>query len=175
MTYRDNEVNFACGQNPGLTGATFTITDYSISSGQDPQKKIYDNLVTVADSGINLNFEIGRKGSPDVANWFSNKIKPNENTFNSNPGDLNFALFGTLTLSFGGPVAQKYTFSNIMLAQGKSGSTNNWWFGGQNCTNKSNHTVSCNDDDNTTSFSFCRGGVDAPTVNQIIVSYKIIQ
>jgi cellobiose dehydrogenase (acceptor) len=60
------------------------------------------------------------------------------------------------------PVIQA-TFEDVGFAQGKSGSTNNWWFGGKNCVHSSNYTVRCAGKDaqgHSVHFYFSRGGDD---------------
>jgi len=86
-----------------------------------------------------ITFHIGRHGTDDVAEWFNDIIPPLRNMFGHSAGKLNFAFFGTLTLTVtGGSLSdsqETYTLNKIALAQGSTGLSNNWWFGGENCVN----------------------------------------
>lgn len=106
----------------------------------------------------------GRHSSKKVAGCFKNWLKPCQNTFNQNPKSLNFAAKGTLflTVLFG----SMFTFSDVVLAQGHSGGTNNWWFGGKNCTYVNPNRVECISDQKRP-WCFWRGlGLD---VNEVRV------
>ena len=92
-----------------------------------------------------MTFSLGRKGSSEVASWWSEFVDPQENTFGHNPDELNFALDGVLRLK--GHFSNKddtWTIQNAFFGQGNSGSSNNWWFGGPLCTKiSSGDQVSC--------------------------------
>ncbi len=73
----------------------------------------------------------GRKNSDDVAGWFGERVASgfafglvDTNAF---PNRLNFALQGTLTLTYSDGVT--IDCENILIAQGSVGGTNNWWLG----------------------------------------------
>ncbi|WP_415328764.1 hypothetical protein [Chryseobacterium sp. MMS23-Vi53] len=128
MEYRDNEVYFDTASN-NLVKGSFTVNEFSITEGQDPKGHIYVGFTASCGSDGKFIFSIGRKGSSTVAKWFSQRVPANRTTFNHDPGELNFAMIGTLVLEFkGGKVC---TFYNVALAQGHSGASNNWWFGGK--------------------------------------------
>ncbi|QOR35073.1 hypothetical protein IMX26_16695 [Clostridium sp. 'deep sea'] len=121
-----------------------------------------------------MTFRIGRHGSDRVANWFKRRIPANQTTFNHNPGKLNFGFMGTLKLTITGGILGKgkdtFTFKNIGIAQGHAGASNNWWFGGQNCSYIGNHRVlgsGINSKKIPVQFVFLRGG---NSVNKIEVT-----
>jgi len=169
MTYHDNAVKLKI-QTAGYTlmGGSYKTSDQSITHGQDPAGKnrpgqTYD----VSGSEGRTDFIVGRKGSSQVAVWFSDKIGASHNTFGHDPGELNFAFLGELTLMIEGPDLNPdypVTFQGIALAQGHSGATNNWWFGGRHCagfygaiTNK----VECYTPNYPSmKFTFVRGKID---------------
>jgi len=139
MTYRDNYVYLVIKTDDyKLQGGSYVTSDRSITSGQDPDgKNDPPNTYYVRAHDGAIGFSVGRKGSTQVADWFSSKLRPNNNTFNSHPDKLNFAFVGNLSLSIAGPGLKPnvpVNFPDIYLAQGHSGSTNNWWFGGPGCT-----------------------------------------
>lgn len=171
MTYRDNDVYFALGAGYALIGGVYTVTGYSITNGQDPDGHIYAGLKVSCGSDGKMTFSIGRKGSEDVANWFNTNVAASQTTFNHTAGELNFAFLGTLELTISGGILggnqQTFTFYNVALAQGHSGASNNWWFGGQNCAYIQNNQVSAqgvNAQNGPVSFVFLRGGNDVSTV-----------
>ncbi|KAF9258074.1 hypothetical protein L218DRAFT_796533, partial [Marasmius fiardii PR-910] len=143
----------------------FTVTDFKISSGQDPDNK---NKVGDVHSFIGFTeytqkfvFTCGRHGTSDVASFWNTNIPADKNTFGHTAGDLNFAFLGTLFLNVSTQDgSRRVTFTDIGLAQGHSGSTNNWWFGGKNCKHEGDNEVTCNGTDqngNTVKFTFLRG------------------
>lgn len=135
MTYHDNIVQFITSGNIELVGGSYTINQHSISSGQDPKIYIKDGTTYNFDSSGTMTFKIGRHGTTEVANWFNQRIYPNQNTFGHSAGDLNFAFMGTLVLTLtGAPFnsqPQTITIENTSLAQGHAGTSNNWWFGSE--------------------------------------------
>lgn len=171
MTYHDNTVKMPLSAS-GYTNvtATYVINSFSITSGQDPNKNIYVGLSrTYTGNNGSMTYRIGRKGSSTVASWWKSRIEPRQNTFNDDPGELNFAFLGTLTITLKGGVLgdnqDTYTLNNIALAQGSAGTSNNWWFGGQNCTYTSEHTVKCTGTSTAgwnVNFYFHRGGLGSP-------------
>lgn len=164
MSYHDNTVSFVI-KSPGYTllGGNYVTSGQIITSGQDPDNKnrppqTYD----VAGYDGSVTFDVGRKGSEKVANWFSNQVGANNNTFGHDPSKLNFAFSGTLTLSIQGPGLKPdipVILEQIFLAQGHSGASNNWWFGGIACTRVAvADQVNCRSANYPTmTFSFVRG------------------
>lgn len=129
MTYRDNDITFSGPSGDyKLEGLECTITGHSVTSGQDPDKKIANGQVR-SFSGMegSIRFRVGRKGSSSPALWWKGQIRASENTFNHDPAELNFALVGTLKLKVNGVW---YTIPNAGLTQGHTANAvNNWGFG----------------------------------------------
>ena len=86
-----------------------------------------------------MRFKLGRKGSAKVAGWFNSRIGVDNSTFGHTAGVLNFAFLGTLRLTLSN--LPTITFENISIAQGHSGASNNWWFGGYKCFNTNDNRV----------------------------------
>lgn len=194
MEYQSNRVYFLLSGTASairsVNAGRFTITGLSISDGQDPKDKNWVGQVKALDiaGSPNFYFEIGRHHTAKVANWFSSRIPSQGNTFGHDPDELNFAFLGTLSLTLRlasvdpatGRYEQTIVFDDIALAQGRSGSTNNWWFGGKGCKRVHYSTYG---DDNVTcvgrveeskqeiSLTFSRG--DANSVDVVtIIDYK---
>lgn len=144
MIYRDNQVHFGSNdRNSYLAGCkivsgTYTVNEFCVTGGQDPDGNIYAGATVQCGSDGIFTFRVGRHGSAEVANWFSSRIPASHNTFNQTPGLLNFAFIGELELTLtGGPLGYEtrtFSFSDVALAQGHSGLSNNWWFGGKQHT-----------------------------------------
>ncbi|MDJ0904276.1 MAG: hypothetical protein QNJ55_36395 [Xenococcus sp. MO_188.B8] len=172
MEYQDNSVSFSLDGGTGyvLLGGSFTIEEYSVTEGQDPDGHIKAEEKIFNDKG-SMTFSVGRQGSSDVAEWFHTEIHAWKTTFNHEADDLNFAFRGTLKLKVSAEGGEDtYTFSNIGIAQGHSGRANNWWFGGEDCIYLTENKVSCygtNSSGSTVEVVFQRG--DNP-VNIITVS-----
>lgn len=181
-TYRDNRVSFTLSRftssilgpkveprsGYSLNSGSFTVESFFVTSGQDQDGHIRAGLKKDLDSNGSMTFSIGRKGSEDTANWFNMNIPKWQTTFNKKAGNLNFALLGTLMLELTGPILvsgqDTYTFSNIAIAQGHTGASNNWWFGGQSCAQSSayigGNRVACkgvNSSGSEVIFEFFRG------------------
>jgi hypothetical protein len=165
MSYHDNAVKMVM-KNSGysILGGTYTTSDQSISGGQDPNHKNNPPQTYDVSGDGKISFSVGRNGSEAVANWFASRAGGNLNTFGKNPGKLNFAFQGDLTLSIQGAGLspdQPVVFKDIFLAQGHSGSTNNWWFGGFNCMktagNSTNEVVCKSANYPAMKFTFTRG------------------
>ena len=111
----------------GLTACSFSVTDYSITSGQG-----YSGVTASGSNGVcTITVKAGRKGSSSVASWFKTKVA-NGNAVACDskgpmPDKLNFAVQGTLVLDRNG---SKATCDAIILAQGHFATVNNWWLGG---------------------------------------------
>ncbi|RUL71474.1 hypothetical protein [Dyella choica] len=186
MTYHDNKVTFSAITQPGISlsvGSHYEVEDFSVTSGQDPNGKIYKGLYNDLVPGesrpeegpmiptLSTTFSVGRKGSSQVAAWFNDKIHANQNTFGHGADQLNFAFIGTLTLQL---QQGTFTLPGIALAQGHAGATNNWWFGGQTCTYLDgsilgyDHTsvkcVATNADGSKWTITFLRGANDVSEV-----------
>jgi len=144
MSYHNNNVYLAGGldlYDSRFTiaeeyggAAQYTVKSYSVTPGQDPDGHVWVNQEHNLYPGGFFSFFLGRKGNEDVASWWSNNIKASENTFQHNPGELNFAFLGTLTVTFWSFEIEELiiaTFPNVGIAQGHAGGSNNWWFGGQ--------------------------------------------
>lgn len=169
MTYHDNAVKLKI-QTAGYTllGGSYKTSDQSISGGQDPAGKNYPGQTyDVSGSEGRTDFIVGRNGSKRVAEWFSGHIGASHNTFGHDPDKLNFAFLGDLTLSIQGPdldPKEPVTFRDIALAQGHSGATNNWWFGGRHCalSDKANadEVVCYSVNYPLMKFTFARGNID---------------
>ena len=172
MTYRDNSVTFSlAGSGYSLVNGSYTVDTFSVTSGQDPQGRIHQGLQASMNGGGGMTFSVGRKGSEGVANWFNAQVPASQTTFGHGAGKLNFAFLGTLRMKLTGGIlgggAETFTFGKVALAQGHSGASNNWWFGGRNCVNIDSNRVSCEGVDSkgsAVSFVFWRGGNDVSTV-----------
>lgn len=175
MSYHDNYVYFTV-KTSGYTlqGGTYKTTDRSITSGQDPDgKNDPPHSYEMNPHEGSFGFTVGRKGSGQVASWFSSFVGPNNNTFGHNPDDLNFAFRGNLSLTIEGSGLDRgpVNFPDIFIAQGKAVG-NNWWFGGTRCTTqKSGNRVECQSDNYPSKkFVFQRGGEgNNNTANDVFV------
>ena len=175
MKYHDNSVSFSLSETEySLISGSFTVESFAVTSGQDPDKNIHAGLTKSFGGNGSMTFRIGRKGSEDIAKWFNNRIPESQTTFNHGAGKLNFAFLGTLKLKLTGGILvgnqDTYTFSNVGIAQGHTGSSNNWWFGGKSCTNISTNRVSCkgiNSKGAEVTFMFQRGGNNVSTIDVI--------
>ncbi len=131
---------------------SFKATDKCITKNQP--------YTGISFSNNKINVMAGRKGSKSTAKCFSNWFKNGgANVFDHQPRKLNFAIKGTLTIIYplkhpvnitdpntGNEISQTtetYVFNNIVLAQGHQGLSNNWWFGGTDCTINGPETVEC--------------------------------
>ncbi len=128
MTYHNNQVFVRSDYSTPIQSGTFTITDFRITDGQDPDGHISKGMVHKWDGSFA--FVIGRKGSSDVASWFSAKIKASETNFGYEPKGLNFALMGNLQLTVKtGTSTINFDFDNFCFAQGHWLVYNTWWVG----------------------------------------------
>ena len=128
----DNYVDFV-----GVTAVGFELDHYSISSGQP-----FDGVT--ASGPQTLDVRAGRHGSSGPAADFGaglillnvmglDTAWPHLTTM---PDDLNFAIFGNLTLEFTDPADNSTTAAtcrDVRLAQGHHGFDNNWWLGDAEC------------------------------------------
>lgn len=149
MKYHDNEVliNLNNFYDLTLVGGSYTVNEFSVTSGQDPDDNIHAGLVIKFGEDGKMSFRVGRKGSDTTAKWFNDRIQASHTTFNHTAGKLNFAFIGTLVLVFtGGSYGSNrvtFTFNDVAIAQGHTGGRNNWWFGGKHCTHHASNTVLC--------------------------------
>ncbi len=129
----DNYVDF-----DGVTAVSFELEHYSISSGQP-----FDGVS--ASGPQTLDVRAGRHGSSgpaadfgaglDILNVMGLKTAWPHLTML--PDDLNFAVFGNLTLEFTDPDDNSTTVTStctrVRLGQGHHGTDNNWWLGDNEC------------------------------------------
>lgn len=184
FSYRDNVVDMPFKVNGyDLVTASYTLTDYSVSKGQDPDNKIkIGQTRTYSGNKGSMTFRVGRHKTTAVAKWFTSRIPASRTTFNQDPGALNFAFIGKLELTLSGGVLgvneDTYTLKDIAIAQGSTLFSNNWWFGGKKCTYVSSDTVTC---DGTSSsgypvkFDFLRGGNSVNSIELKSVYYTPYQ
>ena len=183
--YHDNYVSFLSGggMRGRFTDGSFYVNAYSISPGEDPDHKNTVGMTKYLTSYA-FNFTVGRHATGTVANFWNQNINSDQNTFNHSAGALNFAFLGTLKLKFvpidptSPPVDA--TFQDVGLAQGHSGSTNNWWFGGKNCTCTTQwgaDSVECKGKDSSdkdVTMVFQRGGPNpVDTVTLLAMFYTV--
>ncbi|QXH55719.1 phosphatidylinositol-specific phospholipase C domain-containing protein [Pseudomonas maumuensis] len=174
QTYRDNEVNFSPDWHDGtsrytIASGSYTLNEVYISEGEDPDQKNKKGDVKRFSNDGKMLFEVGRSGSKDVAKSWSEIVKRKNNTFDDDPGDLNFAFEGDLllTLTDGefGADKREFLFRDVWVGQGSTWFNNNWWFGGPHCENIGDHTVSCRGESTLNHapvrMDFRRGGSNA--------------
>ncbi|EUK17483.1 phosphatidylinositol-specific phospholipase C [Commensalibacter papalotli (ex Servin-Garciduenas et al. 2014)] len=163
-TIRDNDVYFNLPSGYNIVSGKYIVTGSSVTGGQpsDVQK---GSVLTCGSDG-RFRFRVGRKGSGAVASWFNSQVDTAKNTtFGHAAGSLNFAFIGTLELTIQSSKETKnYQFSDVVLAQGKSGSSNNWWFGGKNCERIGDNQVKMLSADKSVQLTCQRGGNDVSTV-----------
>ncbi len=165
VKYDENTVRLVIDGGFELVSGTYTLTAFNIPSGQeDPENPFHLGQQFILNKLGELKFVINRDGNTDVAKWFNNTIRPNQNTFNHSADKLNFAFVGTLVLRLKSTILdigeETYTFNNVALAQGHTTLSNNWWFGGTSCQNIQSNQVSClgtNSKNENISFDFLRG------------------
>jgi 1-phosphatidylinositol phosphodiesterase len=128
-TIRDNEFILDLSNiYPTVTNVIFSIKEHRLTDGQ-PWEGI--NRISISKGRCYLNVRAGRKGKGYVADWFKSKVSGGKAIVCSSgaklPGDLNFAFLGDLTLTF--LEQQSLTIPNLVIAQGHTDTTNNWWLG----------------------------------------------
>ena len=147
MEYHDNEVHFSLDGDYSLINGSYTVDEFSVTPGQDPKGHIKSGMKLSFGSDGSIVFNVGRQGSESVAAWFKSCVSASQTTFNHTPKELNFAFIGTLVLNLTGGILGEgsniVTFSNVVLAQGHAGASNNWWFGGQSCAYIGDDQVKC--------------------------------
>lgn len=105
-----------------------------------------------ANGNNKITIHANRHGSAGVAFWFTDTLGPSNMVGNKvdsaeMPEKLNFAVSGNLTMNVGSIL---FTCPHVRFAQGHTGSSNNWWFGGRNCIKSGGSagdpiTCTCND------------------------------
>lgn len=156
MIYRDNYCEITTGEMnvPGtkhqLVSGSYDITWWWVTDGQDPKRYNYVGLRKNFSSNGKFSFKVGRKGRSAIAGYwhdYNPRIPAGNTTFNKRAGRLNFGLKGVLTLRLKGgalgDTEHEFKFKDVALAQGRTGSSNNWWFGGVHCKHIGNDTVDC--------------------------------
>lgn len=138
MTYRKNTLNIRSGNNISIIAGTFTVKDFNITPGQDPDGLNYAGQTHELENG-QITFDVGRKGSEAVASWFNTQFSgyndPETNgdrtVFDKTAGKLNFAFVGDLTLEITSLQTGQIsvTFSDIAFAQEGTTFSNSWWLG----------------------------------------------
>lgn len=173
MNYHDNKIRLKL-RNGELTQDSdgnygyFKVTELSITSGQDPDKKNKVGDVHKVNSDGELCFCVGRKGSSDVARWWSERIDKSKTTFNHDPDDLNFAFIGDLILNVktkDETIKKTVTYKNVGLAQGHAGASNNWWFGGKDMYHVGDNKVVGRDVNDNIAIDANRGGNNVDEVS----------
>jgi len=170
-----NEVYFSLNiTDLTFLGGNYTVTDFMVTPGEDSDLKV-GQIKEFDDTGL-FSFGVDRSSSASVATWFSERIASNQNTFNHEPDELNFAIMGNLILVIGNvnlPNGEdSFIFTNIALAQGSSFLSNNWWFGSKTAVWGETNLVTIvgsglNSGKNAT-ITFLRGG--GYPVNEIVVT-----
>lgn len=182
MRYQDNRVTLQAGNGMTIQGGSFELKDLKITNGQDPENRNVIHQVYPLEQGV-LNFQVGRQGSADVAEWFNQKfsgyndqsVNGDRTTFDQTAGELNFAFIGDLQLHIQIPENPKemtVTFPDVVFAQGSTMLRNNWWFGqltGQHTRDSDGPNrmlvFGTDSDGNSVFASFLRGGNDVSTIS----------
>ena len=173
---RNNFLYFTGNNKKTLIIDSFKTNDQCISK-QQPFSKFVD--VGHSKKKSFLKIKAGRKNSNNVVACLSNRLLHDNMkhyfTFNHKARWLNFAFKGDLTInsfSKGSSMDKSVTFENIIVAQGRSGLSNNWWIGGVNCRHaylhhhsKNINMVECTAKDKITKWCFFRGDTDNENKN----------
>jgi hypothetical protein len=175
---RSNELKFDYTNTNGysITNFNFRATDKVIGDNQDKcDHEVLPKTYNIS-TNQSINFIEGRSNSSGPATYFKEVAPKANNTFNSEPSNLNFVFHGDMyiTVSGGGittPVP--YVIHGITIGQGHAGSANNWWFGGLNCNYISGNMVTCTGTQlqggtSNIAIDFQRGGGDN-SVNDIYI------
>jgi len=130
----------------------FNETSHSITDEQP-----YDG---VSSHGGALDVRAGRHESEEVANDFNAGVTPNSSLGlwvgqAHEPAELNFAVFGTLSVTIGSTTR---VCQDIRIGQGHYLTNNNWWIAGTKChlenLPKLGLNCSCGDHPNATNIRF---------------------
>jgi len=113
----------------------FLVSECMVSSGMKNNISAGQNYQIR--NGGSITFYADRHKTDQVAEWWKSRIPADHNTFDKNPGALNFAVIGNLELNVTGGIFgnEKYVIrtEGIAMAQGHTASRNNWWFGAKDC------------------------------------------
>lgn len=135
MKYHDNHVLIKFKSDTGeykLIGGKYCIIDAAVSPGQDPDENLKKEKIFSFGNDGDINIRVGRHKTKEVAEWWKERIEKNFNTFYDDPDELNFAMIGNLTMEIEEISSQRiFTlyYEQVALAQGHSGTRNNWWLG----------------------------------------------
>lgn len=187
MQYRTNDVKLTAAAGMTITEGSFTVRDFRITDGQDPEGRNAVGQVHSLENGV-FSFASGRSASKEVADWLNGQLSGyndpsvtgDRTTFDQTAGKLNFAFVGDLALTVQTeqyPDGLQVTFPEVAFAQGSTLLSNNWWFGqrtGQHtkdsdgpCTLLTMGTTSTGE---TVFASFLRGDNDVDTVSLEAIS-----
>ena len=126
---RDNYLYFDGPSIQKVQSVQFEETSHSITDGQP-----YGGVFSL---GTYLDVRAGRHESEEVANDFNAGVTPDnarglclEDPNTPLPAELNFAVFGTLSVTIGNTT---HACPEMRIAQGHYPGTNNWWIAGTNC------------------------------------------
>ena len=132
---RDNYVAFyqyidAPSSGIPVQSVQFDETSHSITQGQP-----YEGVSSV--NGYTLDVRAGRHGSEEVAQDFNagitwnNALGIDTSVRTSLPAELNFAVFGNLSMTIDGATR---ACQEMRIAQGHRGTVNKWWIAGTKCS-----------------------------------------
>jgi len=148
-----------------IVKGSYKVQDFSVTSGQDPDGNIYSGLKVKFGRNGKMSFCVGRKSSDKTAKWFNDRIRADQTTFNHTADKLNFAFIGVLKLTLTGGFLENaektFVFKDIVIAQGHTGASNNWWFGGKHGSHTGINQILVNgtaENGPDVEFRFCRGG-----------------
>lgn len=175
MTYHDNVVRFKLEKYQLFKGedghyGSFKILNHCITDGEDPDSQVKNDTTYNINNKGELSFSFGRQGSEKVAKWWNDKVDSEQTTFHNCPQKLNFAAIGDLTLNIKREDGSetKLIIPNIAIAQGHTGASNNWWFGGEQFLYVGANTVYGSKNNYDIKTIVTRGGND---VNEIIIRF----
>eukprot|EP01059_Diplonema_ambulator_P004460 TRINITY_DN1416_c0_g1_i5.p1 TRINITY_DN1416_c0_g1~~TRINITY_DN1416_c0_g1_i5.p1 ORF type:complete len:177 (+),score=55.19 TRINITY_DN1416_c0_g1_i5:364-894(+) len=123
---KDNWIYF---DTNGTATVSFAAESHSITEGQPW------GGVSSQKNGILV--KAGRQGSAGVAAAFVTgvtivNVLVTDHVIDALPHDMNFAIFGNLTVSFS--TGETAVCDNFRLGQGHHETSNNWWMGSERCT-----------------------------------------
>eukprot|EP01059_Diplonema_ambulator_P004456 TRINITY_DN1416_c0_g1_i1.p2 TRINITY_DN1416_c0_g1~~TRINITY_DN1416_c0_g1_i1.p2 ORF type:complete len:177 (+),score=48.55 TRINITY_DN1416_c0_g1_i1:58-588(+) len=122
---KDNWIYF---DTNGTAKVNFTVGSHSITGGEP--------WGGVTEQGNGILIKAGRKNSAGVAAAFVNGISVanvlvTNHVIDALPHDMNFAIFGNLTVSFS--TGETAVCNNFRVGQGHYTAHNNWWMGSARC------------------------------------------
>jgi hypothetical protein len=124
VTMHDNYVYFNSDEPVSVA---FSMDYYALTNGQP--------WGGVSTSGNSILVRAGRHDSPEVAALFENgtsflNMLATEHVLDTEPEDLNFAIFGSISFTIGNRSAN---CTDFRVAQGHELFTNNWWLASPAC------------------------------------------